>query len=219
MVKERIPETNEGIQNEADATVYLAFSRSMRDRGLMQTGSFLRAGISAGQVMEIGPGPGYEGLELLKKCPLASLTGLEISPAMIQTAYENAKEYGFEDRVRYVKGNSIQMPFADESFDGVISNGSLHEWESPGKVFSEIRRVLRPGGKFCVTDLRRDINPAARALMFAMTKPKEIRPGLNSSVNASYTLAEIQDILARAGLVHCRAARDFMGLTVSGEKR
>ncbi len=218
MVKQRIPETNEGISDETDVQVYLAFAKSMRDRKLMQTEVFLRAGISAGNVLEIGPGPGYEGLEWLKKCPNGTLTGLEISPAMIRAAYENAKEYGFETRVRYVEGNCMKMPFEKDTFDGAISNGSLHEWELPGKAFGEIVRVLKPGGTFCVTDIRRDISPFAKWLMLLMCKPKEIRPGFISSLGASYTSKEIEDILTRAGILNFQVNRDFMGLTISGKK-
>ena len=218
MVKQRIPETNEGISAEAEVQVYLAFARGMRDRKLMQTDIFLRAGISAGHVLEIGPGPGYEGLEWLKKCPEGTLTGLEISPAMIQAAYENVGEYGFEERVRYVEGNGIKMPFERDTFDGVISNGSLHEWEFPDKVFSEIMRVLKPGGKYCVTDLRRDISPIVKQLMILMSKPKEIRPGFISSLRASYTSKEMEDILTRAEAGDFTVQQDLMGLTISGKK-
>ena len=49
------------------------------------------------------------------------------------------------------------MPFDDSSFDAVISNGSLHEWEDSKRVFNEIYRVLRQGGRYCITDLRRDV--------------------------------------------------------------
>lgn len=62
---------------------------------------------------------------------------------MIETAQRNAAEYGFEERVEYVKGSALSMPLDDETFDAVFSNGSLHEWEEPQKVFSEIYRVLK----------------------------------------------------------------------------
>jgi ubiquinone/menaquinone biosynthesis C-methylase UbiE len=51
---------------------------------------------------------------------------------MINLATKNAREYGLKDRVTYKLGNAAQMPFADNSFTAVFSNGSLHEWENPG---------------------------------------------------------------------------------------
>ncbi|WP_283610785.1 class I SAM-dependent methyltransferase [Faecalispora anaeroviscerum] len=117
----------------------------------------IASGIQGGNVLEIGPGPGYVGLELAKKLSLASLTGCEISSAMIRFAEKNAAEYGIS--ARYVPGNCMKMSFEDDSFDTVISNGSLHEWENPIRAFNEIYRVLRTGGRYCITDLRRDVHP------------------------------------------------------------
>jgi ubiquinone/menaquinone biosynthesis C-methylase UbiE len=138
---------------------------------------------------------------------------------MIQIAEKNAQDYGFENRVNYVKGNSMSMPFPDNHFDGVFSNDSMHEWESPERVLQEVDRVLKPGGKFCITDLRRDINPLIKFLVLCLTKPKEIRPGFIISLNASYTVDEINDILQKAHLKNFTVTKDFMGLTISGEKK
>lgn len=218
MVKERIIETNEGIQNEITAEVFDRFARGMRDRGLMHTNAFLKAGITGGNVLEIGPGPGYVGLEWLKAATGGSLTGLEISPAMIRIAQGNAKEYGFEDRALYVQGNCLAMPFADSSFDGVISNSSMHEWEDPQKVLGEINRVLKPGGRFCIGDLRRDISPFAKWMMYATCRPKEIRPGFLSSLAAAYTAEELKEILKRTDIKNYCVVSDTMGVTVTGTK-
>lgn len=78
---------------------------------------------------------------------------------MIRLAEKNAKEYGLEAGAKYAYGNCMQMPFDDESFDAVFSNGLLHEWEDPVKVFNAIYRVLKPGGRFFISDMRRDVNP------------------------------------------------------------
>lgn len=67
------------------------------------------------------------------------------------------------------------------SFVTVISNGSLHEWEHPIRAFHEISRVLRPGGRYCITDLRRDVHPLKQAMVYQSTQPKEMRPGLVTS--------------------------------------
>lgn len=104
--------------------------------------AFIKTGITGNNVLEIGPGPGYVGLEWLKKAPDATLTACEISPEMIAVAQKNACEYGFQAKVKYVEGNAMAMPFENASFDAVITNGSLHEWEEPIRVFGEIFRVL-----------------------------------------------------------------------------
>lgn len=218
MTKPRVIETQEGIQDELTVEVFDRFARGMRDKGWNNVSSFLAAGITSGSALEIGPGPGYVGLEWLKACPQGTLTALEISPAMIRLANQNAAEYGAGERVAYQEGNALDMPFADGTFDAAFSNGSLHEWEDPARVFCEIARVLKPGGRFCVADMRRDINPLLARLIGATTKPKEIRPGFWTSLRAAYTKPEIAEILERTPLSGAEVKEEFFGLTISGVK-
>lgn len=219
MLKQRIVETNEGIQGELSVEVFDCFARGMRDKGWNNVDSFLKSGIATGNVLEIGPGPGYVGLEWLKKSTNSKLTCLEISGDMIKTAKRNAKEYGFEDRVSYIQGNGMQMPFQNEAFDGTFSNGSLHEWEDPVRVFNEIYRVLKPNGAYCITDMRRDVNPLIKWAIYFSTKPKEIRPGFLTSQNASYTVDEIKHILNKSLLKNASVSKEFFGLCISGVKQ
>lgn len=215
MVRSRVIETNEGIQNEVSVEMFDAFARNMRDKGWNGVDSMIASGVKGGDVLEIGPGPGYVGLELAKKTCSSSLTGCEISPAMIRFAEKNAAEYGIS--AHYVLGNCMEMPFGDESFDTVISNGSLHEWENPIRTFNEIYRVLRRGGRYCITDLRRDVYPLKKAIVYLSTQPKQMRPGLITSLNAAYTINEITELLRHSNLSGAKVTADFFGLCITGE--
>ncbi|HWQ73064.1 MAG TPA: methyltransferase domain-containing protein [Desulfitobacteriaceae bacterium] len=216
MVKARVVETNEGIQNEITVEAFDLFARSMRDKGWNGVDGMISSGIKGGDVLEIGPGPGYVGLELAKKLNPSSLTGCEIRPAMIRFAEKNAAEYDIP--ARYELGNCMKMPFVDESFDTVISNGSLHEWENPIRVFNEIYRVLRTGGRYGITDLRRDVHPLKKAMVYLSTQPKEMRPGLVTSLDAAYTVSEITELLRQSDLHGAAVTAEFFGLCVAGEK-
>jgi ubiquinone/menaquinone biosynthesis C-methylase UbiE len=218
MSKQRIIETNEGIQGELTIEVFDQFARIMRDKGWNNVDNFYKAGITKGNVLEIGPGPGYIGLEWLKQSTNSKLTGCEISRDMIKMAQKNAKEYGFEAITNYIEGNAMQMPLQDETFDAAFSNGSLHEWEDPIKVFNEIYRVLKPMGLYCITDMRRDVNPIIKWSIYLSTKPKEIRPGFLTSLNASYTVAEISNLLNKSALKNASVSKEFFGLCISGKK-
>jgi ubiquinone/menaquinone biosynthesis C-methylase UbiE len=196
MLKERVIETNEGIQGELDVAVFDEFARHMRDLGLTESKQIIKEGITGGEVLEIGPGPGYIGLEWIKNAAGdARLTGIEISANMIKTAQKNAREYGLDGRCRYVEGNAMHMPFEDGRFDAVISSGSLHEWEDPVRIMNEAYRVLKHGGKLFISDLKRNIAPPARFFMWMLIKPRSIISGFNSSLAAAYTAEEIGRIV------------------------
>ncbi len=218
MTRPRVIETNEGIQDKMTVELFDEFAKNMRDKGWNNFDNILKAGIYQGKALEIGPGPGFVGLEWLSHAADATLTGCEISPAMIEVARKNAKNYGFEERTEYVEGSGMQLPFQDETFDAVFSNDSLHEWENPEKVFSEIYRVLKPGGLFCITDMRRDVNPVIKWLIYLMAKPKEIRPGFLTSLNAAYTVDEMKALLHHTVLKEYTVIKEFFGLCISGKK-
>lgn len=218
MAKPRIIETDQGITGEFNTKTYDEMMRRMRDRGWLETKMIIGAGLSSGLALEVGPGPGYLGLEWLKHTQGTALSGLDISEDMIAIAERNAKEYGLAERVRYIKGDARSMPFDDDYFDAVFSNGSLHEWANPEEILNEIARVLKPGGRYCVSDLRRDMNFIVKWFLWFVTRPKEIRPGLITSINASYIIGEAEALLARTKLQGWHVSKNPLGLVVSGQK-
>jgi ubiquinone/menaquinone biosynthesis C-methylase UbiE len=219
MVKERTIETTRGLTGEVNVEIYDKFMRRRRDRGgWIDTEPVLKAGINRGLVLEIGPGPGYLGLEWLKKTDKTSLQTLEINLDMIKIAEKNAIDYNFQKRIKNIHGNALEMPFEDNMFDGVFTNGSLHEWADPIKVFNEIYRVLKIDGKYCISDLRRDINPLIKWFMSSTTKPIEMKEGLLASINASYTVKELYRILQNTNLRNYKIKKNFIGLIIQGDK-
>ena len=219
MVKQRIIETNEGIQGKATVQMYSSFQKNMRDKGWIETDNIIKAGISRGHALEIGPGPGYLGLEWLKKTSQTQLTVLEISQAMIDISRQNAQDYHLDaDRITYVHHTAQMLPFEDNRFDSVFSAGSLHEWENPLEVFNEIHRVLKPSGKLFVSDLKRNINVLVKGMMKLTAKPKEIKAGLISSINAAYTIEELQTLLEQSAFKTYKVTSNPFGIELSGEK-
>jgi len=218
MMKPRVTETEQGIQGEFNVTVYDQMQRRLRDKGWIETPAIIKKGITQGVALEIGPGPGYLGLEWLKQTQGTRLKGLDISPDMINVAERNAKEDGLGDRVEYIHGMGNRLPFEDETFDAAFTNGSLHEWVDPRNTFTEIERVLKPGGQYFISDLRRDMFVLLKWLMWFLTKPVEIRPGLITSINAAYTPAEIKALLQETALKESQVEGNPIGLIISGTK-
>jgi Methylase involved in ubiquinone/menaquinone biosynthesis len=134
---------------------------------------------------------------------------------MIKIATKNAKEYGMSDRITYVQGKGQKLPFDDNTFDAVFTSGSLHEWLDPQQVFDEIYRVLKAGGKYFISDLRRDIAFPTKWILKRMV-PKERRMGLFVSLNASYTGKEIAMILAQSELKSASIKYNMIDLEIKG---
>ena len=218
MLRPRVAETDSGIQGEFIVTVYDEMQRRLRDKGWIETKDIIKSGITKGCALEIGSGPGYLGLEWLKQTEGTTLKGLDISKDMLSIAERNAKEYGLSERVEYIHGRGDRIPFEEGSFDAAFTNGSLHEWSNPKETFNEIWRVLRREGKFFVSDLRRDMFFLIRWFLWISAKPKEIRPGLITSIDASYTPGELREIAKTTKLSNCRITGSPIGLKLAGIK-
>ena len=155
----------------------------------------IKFGINRGRVLEIGPGPGYLGLDWLNNTENTHLTGIDISRIMVQIAARNAREYlSMEDRAQYVYGDGQAIPFEDNSFDAVFTTSSLHEWEDPVAVLKEINRVLKMCAPCFISDFRRDVSGRTRWLLKTFT-PKPMQSGLLASLDAAYTKEETTALL------------------------
>ncbi len=151
--------------------------------------------IQEGKLLEIGPGPGYIFIEIAKLLPKMEVIGLDISDTMIEIAKMNADEYGLSERIEFRKGDASKMPFEDSSFDFVTSSGSLHHWKNPAQVFNEIYRVLKPGCRALISDLRKD-TPKEKIKEWAnIIDSKIMRWGLKHSFGESYTAQQIEKII------------------------
>jgi len=80
------------------------------------------------------------------------VTGLDFTPEMIRKAVANNLVQGFKN-VDFVQGDIENMPFEDASFDVVISNCVLNLVPDKQKAYTEIQRVLKSGGHFCISDI------------------------------------------------------------------
>jgi ubiquinone/menaquinone biosynthesis C-methylase UbiE len=218
MARSRVPETDQGIQGQLTVEVYDQMQRRLRNKGWIETQDVIKAGITNGLALEIGPGPGYLGLEWLKNTQATTLKGLDISADMIAIAQRNAADYQLSYRVEYVKSSGAELPFENELFDGVFTASSLHEWSQPKQTFNEIWRVLKQGGRFFISDFRRDMFPLLKWCLWLVAKPTAIRPGLLTSINAAYTADEVKALIRDTELSSYEIASSPVGLRIVGTK-
>ena len=105
------------------------------------------------RVLDIGSGAGMDSLiAALMVGPEGSVTGIDMTPEMIENARKGAAELDLNN-VTFVEGEAETLPFDDSSFDVVISNGVIDLIPDKDAVFGEIYRVLVPGGRVQIADV------------------------------------------------------------------
>jgi ubiquinone/menaquinone biosynthesis C-methylase UbiE len=101
-------------------------------------------------ILDVGTGPGVLLVELARRRPDLTLTGVDLSPDMVTAANRNLRRSG--DRASVRVGDAARLPFEDGSFDLVVSSLSTHHWDDPAAAALELNRVLRPGGRILIYD-------------------------------------------------------------------
>lgn len=104
------------------------------------------------QVLDIGCGLGAVDELLVAQYDASGIVGIDIDPALLEGMRTRIERANLGTRIRGVKVEPGPLPFATASFDVVFSKDSLVQIPDKPAIFSEILRVLRPGGRFLASD-------------------------------------------------------------------
>lgn len=101
-----------------------------------------------GRMLEVPVGTGVLSMPVYETLPDADITCLDYSPDMMERAKRQAEKRRMKN-VRFIQGDVGKLPFTDDSFDLVLSLNGFHAFPDKEAAYSEIFRVLKPGGIFC----------------------------------------------------------------------
>ncbi len=143
-------------------------------------------------VLDLGSGGGIDVLLSARRVgPTGKVYGLDMTDEMLALARENQAKAGVEN-VEWIKGAIEDVPLPDETVDVVISNCVVNLSGDKTRTLSEAARVLKPGGRFAVTDVLadEDMDDATRRDMEQWT----------GCIAGALTAAEFRETLEAAGL-------------------
>ncbi len=110
--------------------------------------------------VDVACGPGVISRAMAGK--VGSVSGVDLTPAMVDEAEKRAREEGVRN-VSFAVGDAASLDFPDATFDGAITRLSLHHIPAPRRIVAEMARVVRPGGVVVVSDLASDRDHDAAA--------------------------------------------------------
>ncbi len=108
--------------------------------------------ITGCEILDIGCGLGAIDRLLVTEYGARSVVGIDIDPALVEATRERMARDGLGDRVQAIAVDGGALPFSARSFDVVFSKDSLVQIPDKAAIFSEVLRVLRPGGRFIASD-------------------------------------------------------------------
>jgi ubiquinone/menaquinone biosynthesis C-methylase UbiE len=169
------------------------------------------------RVLEVAPGPGYFCIELAKLGSY-SITGMDISQTFVTMAAEKAADAGVE--VEFKQGSASKMPLENDQFDFLLCRAAFKNFGDPVGALREMCRVLKPGGRGLIIDLRRDASPGmiddhVDRMALSMVNRFLTRLAFKTMLlKSAYTREEFRDMLAQTEFRSAEVIEADIGLDI-----
>ena len=163
----------------------------------------IELGANEGRFLDLGTGPADIPIRLAQRCPNVRITAIDLSENMLKLGKKHVTNAGLTNQITLELVDAKDLPYPDQSFDGIISNSIIHHLSDPMPVFRGISRVLRPSGLILIRDLiRPEPSEAARTLVerYATNDTPYQKKLLYDSFLAYFTISEVENMLAQVNL-------------------
>jgi ubiquinone/menaquinone biosynthesis C-methylase UbiE len=203
---ERMPEP-ESMDHSGEVEAYASAAAQTYldaiDDTFVAHAQLLLKGRERGRALDIGTGPGQILIKLGTRLTRWKFVGVDRSVAMIEKARQTLANTGeVAGRIEFLVADGNSLDFPDASFDLVVCNSVLHHMAEPQNLFSEIARVVKPGGAILLRDLVRPsrFGYGSHIRKHGKYYSGEMRRLYVASVQAAYTEEELQRRLAASPL-------------------
>lgn len=176
------------------------------------------------RVLDVCGGTNAVGIEILNKEPTLKITAIDRSAAMQEVGQQRARDRGFE--IESVIDDVHHLPFADNTFDAVTLQFASRHLRVI-EVFSEIHRVLKPGGRFYHSDMLRPPNKLVAMmyygyLRFSLTFTAKMFNSSETALNCRkyfievlslfYSAEELKALMESVGFTHVTHKKILLGM-------
>ncbi len=169
------------------------------------------------RVLEVAPGPGYFAIELAKLGDYR-IAGLDISETFVDIARANAAAANV--RVDFRQGNASAMRFPGSRFDFVLCRAAFKNFTQPDEALAEMYRVLKPGGRALIIDLRRDaskqsVGQAVDAMNLGSVNRVITKLTFRFMLlQRAYSKAQFEELASHSKFASFEIAEDLIGLEI-----
>jgi ubiquinone/menaquinone biosynthesis C-methylase UbiE len=171
------------------AEAYLTSTAHAQGADLQWLASLMQ-GQAAAAVLDLGCGAGHVSFAVAPYT--ASVTALDLSPQMLDVVRQEAAMRGLGN-LKTQDGVAESLPFTDASFDFVLTRFSAHHWSDVPRALQEVRRVLKPNGRFIMIDVMAPGKPLFDTHLQTVELLRDVSHVRN------YSFAEWNGFLAAAG--------------------